>query len=124
MYMHQNKKKTTEHNKTKFGVRSYIVPSILLHILYFGIFIFTLYTFDAKYAQSNIVFLAHFTNRKRHYVRGKNPKYCQSKCCIVVKGTMTVFLRVLNCGLLPGIIQSVAKTATCFAKIYYFLKFV
>lgn len=54
--MHQNKKKTTEHNKTKFGVRYYIVPSILLHILYFGIFIFTLYTFDAKYAHSNIVF--------------------------------------------------------------------
>lgn len=37
---------------------------------------------------------------------------------------MTVFLRVLNCGLPPGIIQSVAKTATCSAKIYHFLKFV
>lgn len=37
---------------------------------------------------------------------------------------LTVFLPVLNCGLPPGIIQSVAKTATCSAKIYYFLKFV
>lgn len=37
---------------------------------------------------------------------------------------MTMFLRVLNCGLLPGIVQSGAKTATCSAKIYSFLKFV
>lgn len=65
-----------------------------------------------------------FYQQKKTLRQGKEPKFCQSKCCIVVKSTMTVFLRVLNCGLLPGIIHSVAKTTTCSAKIYYFLKFV
>lgn len=65
-----------------------------------------------------------FYQQKKTLRQGKKPKFRQSKCCIVVKSTMTVFLPVLNCGLLPGIIQSVAKTATCSAKRYYFLKLV